>query len=92
MTIGRRLQLSGPIRAQIATVPDRENVVWELWVDRYQIAEVAIEGGELSVEIFMPQGLRGLRVSLNEILTELSNAKEDLTKAYGLGRDVEKRP
>ena len=83
MTAGRRLRLSGSIWVQIASLPDRENVVWELSIGRSHIAEVAFEGGELSVEFFMPPGKRELRVSLDEILKALTDAKEDLTRAYG---------
>ena len=79
-----KLSLLGPIRTQIASFPDRENVVWELWVEDKHIAEICYEGGEMSVEIFGPVGQEELRVSLDEFLEALTAAKEDFVKTHGL--------
>lgn len=79
-----KLPLLGRIRIQIASLPDRENVVWELWVDDKNIAEICYEGGEMSVEIFWPVGQEELRVSLDEFLAALTAAKEDFVKTHGL--------
>ena len=68
----------------IASFPDRENVVWELWVDDNQIAEVCYEGGELSVEMFIPIRQKELRVSLDELLAVLTEAREDFARTHGL--------
>ena len=80
MTVGQKLRLSGSIWVQIASLPDREHVVWELWVGDCNVAEVAFEGGELTLEIWGPPEQREIRVSLDEILKALTDAKEDLTR------------
>ena len=73
------------LRRRLVRPPDRENVVWELWVNDKQLAEVCYEGGEMSVEIFWLVGQQeGLRVSLDGFLEALAAAKEDFVKTHGL--------
>ena len=72
----RKLPLLGRVRTRIGSLPDRENVVWELWAGDDNIADVCCEGGEPSVEIFRPAGGRELRVSLDEFLAALAAARD----------------
>lgn len=66
------------IEIQIASVPDRENVVAELWVDDTQIAEVSNEKNELRVEFYSAPIPNQLSVSLDELLEALAKAKRNL--------------
>lgn len=66
------------IEIQIASVPDRENVVAELWVDDQQIAEVSYEGGELAVEFYSASVPNQLRLPLDELLEALNRARRNL--------------
>ena len=72
----RKLPLLGRVRTRIASLPDRENVVWELWAGNDNIADVCCEGGEPSVEIFPARG-RELRVSLDQFMAALAAARDD---------------
>ena len=82
-----RLPLLGHIRTVVASAPARENVVWELWVDdrhrvAHNIANVCYEGGELTIKIFWPRGLKEVRVSLDELLAALTAAREDFARTH----------
>ena len=90
MENGPKLPLIGNIRTLIAGAPDRENVVWELWVDdkhhvAHHIAEVCYQRGELSVQLFgAGRDSKELRVSLVEFVAALTAAGEDFAKTHGL--------
>ncbi len=66
------------IKIQIASLPDRENVVAELWVGNVQVAEVSKEDGPLRVELYSPPGANHLDLPLDEFLDALQRAKENL--------------
>lgn len=45
--------MNSKLRSQIASLPDRDNVVYEIYEDSNQVAEISNEQGEgLRVEIF----------------------------------------
>ena len=89
MTDDCKLPVLGPVRTVVASAPDREKVVWELWVDgqdhvAHNIADICYESGEMTIELFWPEALTEVRVSLNELLAALTASMEDFAGTRGL--------
>jgi hypothetical protein len=41
------------LQAQIASVPDRDNVIYEIWHGRYEVAEISKEPGrDYEIELY----------------------------------------
>lgn len=59
----------------IASVPDRENVVAEIWYDRKMLAEVSNEDGNVEVELYPGEAIK---VSLTSFLDVLRDAQKKL--------------
>ena len=66
------------IEIQIASVPDREKVVAELWISDRQIAEISNEDGEMRIEFYSAPGSTQLSLSLDDLLKALNKAKRNL--------------
>lgn len=66
------------IKIQIASVPDREKVVAELWVGDTQIAEVSNENDEMRVEFYSASAPNQLTLQLDELSRALEKAKRNL--------------
>lgn len=66
------------IEIQIASVPDREKVVAELWVGDTQIAEVSNENDEMRVEFYSAPVPNQLTLSLDDLLEALAGARRNL--------------
>jgi len=67
---------------QIASLPDRENVVSEIWFGNHQVAEIFIEDGEaIQIEIFPAPDAGVWSFDLDAFLTILTEAKSNLRDA-----------
>lgn len=66
------------IEIQIASPPDRENVVAELWIGDEQIAEVSNEDGTVRVEFYARPAPEQIQLSLDELVEALGRAKRNL--------------
>lgn len=66
------------LKIEIASVPDREKLVAEVWNNSDMIAEINQESDELEVIIF-PNNENTLSFSLDSFLEVLKNAKKKLT-------------
>ena len=66
------------IQLQLASLPDRENVVIELWLGNFQIAEVSNEHGQSQVELYSLPEACVMEISLDELIEALNKAKENL--------------
>lgn len=64
-------------RIQIASVPDRENLVAEIWNENLMIAEINDERGELEIEIYPDQSEK-LIFDCQEFIDVLERAKNRL--------------
>jgi hypothetical protein len=64
------------IRIQVASVPDRDNLVAELWFENVQLAEISREQGQFEVEVYAS----GVSIPLDQYLDALARAKEELMK------------
>jgi len=67
------------IELLIASVPDKEKVVAELWVENYQLAEVYNENEELQINIFSYPEVSWKGLSLTEFLSRLNEAHKKLS-------------
>ncbi|HRC87544.1 MAG TPA: hypothetical protein PK413_18255 [Thermoanaerobaculia bacterium] len=65
------------IKILIASVPDRERVVAELWAGEVQLGEVSNEDGVFRVELSRPDG-GGISVLLTDLEKALREARESL--------------
>jgi hypothetical protein len=61
----------------ITDVPDRENLVAEVWYGETLIAEINQETKKLEIEFYLNEKIA---FDLNEFLTALENAKDLLIK------------
>lgn len=66
------------ISIDIASLPDREKLVAELFVGTEQFAELNTESGELLLEVYPRQDGEPWRLSYAELLEALSHAKQRL--------------
>ena len=65
------------LNVQITSVPDRENLVAEIWLKDIMIAEVNHELKKLEVQIYCKKNI--LTVDYENLLKALNEAKEKLT-------------
>ena len=65
------------IRIQIASVPDREHLVAELWLGEIQIAEVSKGQEQFDVEIYASR----VSIPLDAYMHALARAKEELASS-----------
>jgi hypothetical protein len=63
------------IIVEITSVPDRENLVAEIWHQEYLIAEVSREKEDLKIEFYT---IHGQKLPLDEFLEALILAKNRL--------------
>lgn len=64
---------------QIASLPDKENVVSEIWLGNDQVAEVSNEDGQtIRIEIFSPPDRGIWSFDLDVFETILAEAKNNL--------------
>jgi hypothetical protein len=59
----------------ITSLPDREKLVAEIWVDNVQIVEINQENDELEIEFC---NLKGKKLNFNEFISALDLAYEKL--------------
>lgn len=62
------------IRIQVASVPDREELVAELWLGDVQLAEVSREHAQFNVEVYASR----TSIQLDDYIQALARAKEEL--------------
>ena len=62
----------------IASVPDREKLVAEIWANNQMIAEISQEQEELEVEIYCNQRKQPVKLNYDAFLEILSEAKVKL--------------
>ena len=67
------------IKINIASVPDREKVVAELWIKNYQFAEISKEQEEVLVEFFCYREIKWSGIPLLELVQKLQEANERLS-------------
>lgn len=67
------------ISITIASVPDREDLVAELWLGDEQLAEVSKDArGELSVELYSAPAGTPWKIHLDDLVAALGDAKARL--------------
>lgn len=62
----------------IASVPDRDEVVSEVWSNDGLVAEVRREGGRFLVQVYAPQNGSYWDFNLHEFVEALTDARERL--------------
>ncbi|PKN43450.1 MAG: hypothetical protein CVU60_00030 [Deltaproteobacteria bacterium HGW-Deltaproteobacteria-18] len=67
------------IKISIASVPDREKVVAELWIKNYQLAEISKEQEEVLVEFFCYPDIKWSEIPLLELIEKLQEANNKLS-------------
>lgn len=68
------------LHTQIASLPDRENVVFELWADDKYVAEVTHEPGQpLLIDFYDPSHQHQFRFDLKEFVEVLEMAVKNLS-------------
>ena len=70
--------MTGRITIDIASPPDREKLVAEIFVDHEQLCELNIEAGELAVELYPRRDGNPWQMPLQELMQALTRAKEKL--------------
>lgn len=63
---------------QIVSLPDREKLAAEVWLEETQIAEINQESNETEILIFLSD--KNIRIPLNEFLIVLKQAQIELNK------------
>jgi len=66
------------IELTVASLPDRDRVVVELWRGAVQLAEVSKEDGTYRVEFYVEQGTNSLALELEELEEALGRARDSL--------------
>ena len=56
-----------PLRVQFASLPDRESLVGELWLENDQFAEIDAETGKLRITIFPRRDKTSWTVDLDDL-------------------------
>ncbi|WP_205205194.1 hypothetical protein [Azonexus hydrophilus] len=70
------------LKLQVASLPDKENVVSEVWFGNDQVAEVSNEDGQtIQIEIFSPPGRSVWSFDLDAFEVILAEAKSSLRNA-----------
>jgi hypothetical protein len=68
------------LHAQIASLPDRENVVYEIYLDTDQVAEISNEPNNgMCIEIFNCPAGRSWNLDFNEFNSLVEQAKQNLS-------------
>lgn len=68
------------LTAQIASLPDRENVVFEIYSDNDQVAEISNEPEDgLHIEIFTCSNGKKWNFDFNEFSSLISKAKANIS-------------
>lgn len=70
--------MAGRITIDIASPPDREKLVAEIFVDHEQLCELNIETGELTLELYPRKDGGPWQMPLQELMQALAKAKEQL--------------
>ena len=65
-------------RIDIASVPDRDEPVAELWYGDEQVAELRRESGEHRLQVFAPRSVTVWDFSFDDFLTALDTARRRL--------------
>lgn len=78
--------MSDELTVTIASVPDRDDVVAELWVGDEQCGEVSREGSTLRLELYARPGGVPWRVAFDEFLEVLKEA------AHGIATNPDEEP
>lgn len=73
--------MSNTLRINIASPPDREKLVAEVFFGDEQVAELNQETGELQVEIYPRPSAKPWVLSYSDFVTALSQAKQRLVGA-----------
>lgn len=62
----------------IASVPDRDGVVAEIWLGDAQVAELSTDSGPLRLELYLNPSGQPWRLDYEEFIEMLTRAKERL--------------
>jgi hypothetical protein len=62
----------------IASVPDRETLVAELWSENELWGELSLEQGELKLEIYPPPNGQTWNLKYEELIDTIQQAKKEL--------------
>ena len=68
---------------EIASVPDREDLVAEIWADTELMAELRYDEGELRVQLYAPPGGRSWDVPFDQLASVLQLARQKLGPPTG---------
>ncbi|HOU57352.1 MAG TPA: hypothetical protein PL180_17335 [Spirochaetota bacterium] len=64
------------ITIEVTSVPDREKLVAEIWLNNRLVAEINQESEELALELYVEKDK--LSIPLNDFIEALNHAKEKL--------------
>ncbi|MGD8106438.1 hypothetical protein ACQE32_07195 [Pantoea sp. FN0302] len=71
--------MKNKLHAQLASLSDRENVVYEIYLDTDQVAEISNEPDEeMRIEIFNCPNAQGWNFDFNEFTNLLEQANKNL--------------
>jgi hypothetical protein len=76
-------------RIEIASVPDRDDLVAEVWCGAELFAELRHEAGDVSVQLYCPSRSGQWDMRLADLIAVLDNARERLGPAHADGHDDE---
>lgn len=69
------------LQVQIASVPDRDELVAELWAGKYQVAELAQLEGKLVLQLYAaPDGL-SWEFGLDDFIRSINELRRQLTES-----------
>ncbi len=80
---------STPFRVEIASLPDREDVVAEIWVGDELFAELRHESTAVSVQIYCPAALVHWDLRFADLTAALEDARKRLGSAVADRADDE---
>jgi hypothetical protein len=67
------------LRAQIASAPDRDNVIYEIWHGRYEVAEISKEPGrDYEIELYPAPAGEIWHFDLNEFKAMIDDGIREL--------------
>ena len=67
--------MSDDLTMKVASVPDREFLIAELWAGNGQFAEVSKESGDLQIEVYPREDGQPWLLRLDELLRVLAQAE-----------------
>ena len=70
--------MTNTFNIDIASVPDRDEPVVEVWYGDEQVAELRREGGELRMQLFAPRSAVAWDFDIDAFLGAINKAKERL--------------